>query len=127
MAETIDKAKSEAFDGIKQKIDSHGGVLTVKMGILRDAYGAGALGPDNVVRIQDILKSKGIGWSPSVLPTISGRNVRLYTLVSRFEESLERYSGRISPADDIAIKKCFTCDSLYEETIEKIRDMLEWK
>ena len=127
MANKSDTEKAKAFDEIKEMVDSHGGVLTVPMRILREAHGASGLGPLVVDDIQNHLNIKGIGWSPSELPTSSGRNVRLYTLVSRFQESLKRYSGRISPTDDEVIRKQFTCDSLYEETVNKIRNLLEMK
>ena len=119
--------KSESFDSIKEQVDSYGGVRTVQMRLLRDAHGAESLGPHVVAEIQKLLESKGIGWSPSELPTNADRNVRLFTLVSRFQKSLDRYSSKISPSNDEAIKKSFTCDGLYEETLEKIRSMLDAK
>lgn len=116
--------KSESFNAIRQRVDSHGGVLTLKMRELREAHGAKSLGPHVVAEIQVLLENQGIGHSPQELPTNGGNNVRLHTLRSRFEASLERYSNRISSKDDEAIRKSFTCDSLYEETIMKVRDLL---
>ena len=124
MADKSDTEREQAFLDLKERIDSHGGVLSVRMGDLRDAYGAKSLGTNNIISIQSYLDENGIGYSPDELPTNGTKKVRLYTLVSRFNDTLKKYSGNISERDDAAVRESFTCASLYD-TIKKIRKLLD--
>jgi hypothetical protein len=70
------------MDEVKAAVESNGGVLTIKMGDLRDAYGKGRLGVHVRSGIGKSLNGIGLGHYPDPLTDSQFDLVRLYKLGS---------------------------------------------
>lgn len=71
-----------SLEELREHVDNHDGVLTTTMGVLRDAYGKGRLGPHVRAGIHNALAGLGLGHFPSELPEYQNERVRLYRLGS---------------------------------------------
>lgn len=65
---------------VKAGVENNGGVLTIKMGELRVAYGSGRLGVHVRSRIGKSLNGMGLGYYPDPLSDSQFDLVRLYKL-----------------------------------------------
>ncbi len=68
----------ESLEEIKEAVVGHGGVLTLDMAQLRDAYGADRLGSHVREGIKAKLKKLGLAHRPRRLPNYQEDAVRLY-------------------------------------------------
>lgn len=67
-----------SWEEIKNQVEGNGNVLTVTMKELRDAEGAGKLGPQVAKNIRSKLAGIGLGHVPIALPGYQNEFVRLY-------------------------------------------------
>lgn len=63
---------------VRADVESHGGVLTMKMGALRDAHGVRKLGVHVRTGISEALKGAGLAHLPDPLPGYQEDLVRVY-------------------------------------------------
>ncbi|MBS1722951.1 MAG: hypothetical protein JSS66_08370 [Armatimonadetes bacterium] len=68
----------KSFDDISNEVSNNGDVMTITMGALRDAAGAGKLGEYVRKNISENLSKRGIGHLPEVLPVYQEEFVRLF-------------------------------------------------
>jgi len=67
-----------AWNAIKEKVEKHGNVLTVRMKTLRDATDKARLGVNVVGEISNALSDMGLGHFPLSLPLEQHEQVRLH-------------------------------------------------
>lgn len=75
--------KFSNYDQLAEVVKQNRGVITCKMGKLRDAYGAGKLGVNVVENIHDELHKRGLSYIPEKLPLSQFNSVRIYSRSSR--------------------------------------------
>ena len=75
--------KFSNYDQLVEVVKQHRGVITCKMGKLRDAHGAGKLGVNVVENIHDELDKRGLSHIPKDLPLSQFDSVRIYSRASR--------------------------------------------
>lgn len=80
---------------LKQRIEANGNVLTIRMEELRGIEGVGRLGPHVCTRIEEKLKSEGIGYYPSLKPD-GWQEVRLFRLGTPMADVIH---AAITPGD----------------------------
>lgn len=68
----------KTFEELANMVDKNGGVVTVTMGQLRDAYGAGKLGVHIRNGISDRLRQRGLRHWPEELPIYQEQYARIY-------------------------------------------------
>lgn len=73
-----DDSVPDGMRALAKKVTENGGVLTVKMQEVRDAYGSERLGRNVRSGIHDLLDQIGIGHVPKRLPVYQWKPVRLY-------------------------------------------------
>jgi hypothetical protein len=78
-----------ALETIKDKVEAEGGVASLLMGDVRDAYGAGRLGVHVRSGISKALLGMGLGHFPTDLPDSQYARVRIYKLGSSVADVIE--------------------------------------
>lgn len=73
---------ADTIQDIARQVDENGGVLSISMGSLREAYGKGRLGKHVLAAIQKELASNGLGHTPAELPSYQEVEVRVFRLGS---------------------------------------------
>ena len=89
------------LDAVARRVREHGGVLSVNMGQLRDAVGAGKLGSNVVAEISNGLRERGIRHYPEKLPTYQHEVVRLYEAGSHVGRLVEAVLTPGQEGDDV--------------------------
>jgi hypothetical protein len=109
------------IEAVRQAVDDAGGVLTVKVGALRDAYGAGRLGVHVRSGISRALQGAGLGHYPSDLPDWQDQPVRLFKLGSRVADLIDAV---LQPGDahDEELRQAIRGEAT--ETLAKIRELV---
>lgn len=72
--------KFKTYQELRQLCENSGGVMTVDLGSLRDAYGVDRLGVHVKSGIKRQLESEGLGSFPAELPNYQHELVRVYRL-----------------------------------------------
>lgn len=109
------------FQTIRAELDNEGGILSISMGELRDAYQVFRLGVHVRKGIHDTLESKGIGHYPAELPVYQDDRVRLYTLGSAFANMVKDLDDLTEEADQ---RLRDTVQSDHGETIKRIKELV---
>ena len=109
------------FQSIRAELDNKGGVLSLSMEQLRDAYDVMRLGVQVRQGIHDKLESMGIGHYPKELPVYQDNWVRLYTLGSPFANMLKDLED-ISEEADQRLRDTVLSD--HGETIKRMKELL---
>lgn len=90
------------FNSLDGTLQQSGGVFSLRMGDLRDAFGAGKLGKHIRAAISDELENRGIGYVPNPLPVNQHEYVRLYLRGTPAAEVIEAVTAIGDPdADEI--------------------------
>lgn len=106
---------------LKHKVDEAGGVLTVSMEDLRDAYGADRLGVNVRTRLQEQLAKLGLAHRPKDLPAYQEQQVRIYVQDSQVGE-LIRAATTLGSAADRRLREA--ANNRAVEILDKIRGMV---
>lgn len=77
-----DSTGFESLDELQEQVKAAGGVLTVPLALLRNAYGAQRLGPQVRANMSAHLRSLGLGHTPSEIPDRQTKAIRIYELDS---------------------------------------------
>ena len=109
------------FEDVASFVQGSRGIATVTMEDLRNAHGVGRLGVHVRRAIANNLASRGLGHWPEELPEYANGQVRLYSLGSRFAESVNDM-GNFSPEADERLRDIFSTG--YEEIIQSIRELV---
>jgi len=98
---------------VRDEVEKHGDVLSLKVEELRVAYGAGRMGIHVATAISDELAGMGIGHWPADIPIYSYEWVRLYKLGSAvgkvmqaildFGEDQDELLRQVATGEDAAI------------------------
>lgn len=109
------------IEKVKVAVDNNGGILTVEMSSLRDAYGAGKLGVNVVAAISEELSSYGVRHWPQSLPAKQWESVRLYKAGSPLSKIIELLDNYEDGVDERLIE--ITTDNAREK-IDQVRKIL---
>jgi hypothetical protein len=107
------------YDELREKVSDQAGVLTIDMGVLRDAHKAGKLGVHVRANISKELRSRGMGHSE--LGTYQHEGVRIWLMGSPAGDLIESVNN-VSPEADRAIRDAVESDS--SSVLEKIRELV---
>ena len=91
----------DSLEQIKEAVADHGGVLTLNMGELRDAYGADRLGSHIREGIEGEFGELGLAHRPRRLTNCQEDTVRLYLPKSPVGKLLEAASRRGESSDNV--------------------------
>ncbi len=86
---------------IQNEVERNGGVLTVSMQELRDAFGAGRLGRHVVTGISEELLKLGLGHFPQKLPASQDAEVRIYKQGGTIARIIDAVLRPSSSSDDV--------------------------
>ena len=109
------------YDELRDEVRNQGGVLTVDMGTLRDAHGAGKLGVNVRLNITKELRGQGLNHIGEYLPTYQDELVRLYLMGSPAGDLIESVLN-ISKSADQAIRDAVQSDAA--DVLEKVRELV---
>lgn len=103
---TVSSPQYETMEDLKKLVDANGGVLTVSMEGLRDAYGAGRLGVNVRAAIAKALAGHGLGHYPvdgrdgGRMPEFQTDAVRIYKLGSPIADLIDAVLSPTSQHDE---------------------------
>jgi len=109
------------MEDLRDLVDSHDGILTTEMEVLRDAYGKGRLGIHVREGIRNALAGLGLGHYPLVLPEYQDRPVRLYRLGSPVGNLIEAVL-ELDPDRDELLRRAVGGDET--EILQQIRELV---
>ena len=112
----------EGLARVKQDVEEAGGVLTIEMERLRDAYGVERLGTNVRDNIAKELAGMGIGHLPRKLPAYQEDEVRLYRLGSAIADLIEAVLKPSVSGDELLRS---TVSEGAEAILRKIREIIE--
>lgn len=119
-----DCAVPDSYDTIKAEVEQNGNVLTITMGRLREAHGAGRLGEHVRIDISKALAGIGLGHVPVALPPYQENIVRLYKLGTPVADVINA-AILPGPENDEKLKSLAGQDpSRYADIIDRIRDLV---
>jgi|SRR5579875_1601171 len=119
MIESLDAVQK--FEDLPTLIDANGGVLSIPMARLRDAYGAGRLGKHVRSNISNQLRSLGLAHMPAELPDSQLEQVRLYRAGSPAGRLIEAVTN-LGAKGDAVIREAASAQST--QILEKIRELV---
>jgi hypothetical protein len=110
-----------SFDDLRKKVEENGNVVTVSMGTLRDAHGAGKLGVHVRAAISKELAGRGLGHYPDPLPEYQEQVARIFKLGSPIADLLD---AALQPNDDHdeELRQAVSGDA--QEKINRIRELV---
>lgn len=111
----------KTLSDLKRLVEAEGGVLTITMGNLRDAHGAGRLGEHVRTNISRSLLGVGLGHYPKELPSYQHEDVRVYSINSPAGELIDAV---LNPglSNDEKVRQTVGQDAA--KIINKIRDLV---
>jgi hypothetical protein len=98
------------IDDLQRELRSKNGLMTVKMAVLRDAFGAGKLGIHVVHAISRELARRHIGHYPAPLPCKQATLVRLYEQDKPFAKIIEALNATGREGADDVLRRAFVAD-----------------
>lgn len=110
-----------SMEELRELVESHGGVWTTTMEVLRDAYGKGRLGVHVREGIRNALVGLGLGHFPPKLPDYQEHSVRLYRLGSPVGNLIEAILD-LSPERDDQLRQAAGGDDA--EILQQIRELV---
>ncbi len=112
----------KTMEDIKAAVEANGGLLTLKMEALRDAYGAGRLAKIVRENILKTLRGLGLGHLPAGdLPNEQEESVRLYKLGTPIGDLIDAVITP-SPAHDEEIRQVIKADN--SVILNQIRELV---
>jgi hypothetical protein len=96
--------------------------MTVTMGALRDAHGAGRLGIHVRTNISKELATRGLGHYPTELPDNQWQSVRVFKNGTPAADLINAVV-QPDPKNDQAIRKALDADA--QKVLDKIRELIE--
>jgi|HubBroStandDraft_3_1064219.scaffolds.fasta_scaffold247176_1 hypothetical protein len=112
------------YNELSKLVNENESVLTVTMGQLRDAHGAGKLGTTVVAGIHDRLESLGLGHMPPELSTTQWHTALLYrkgTAVARIVEAV----NNIGENSEAVLRQFASRDNRASEILQKIKELVD--
>lgn len=109
------------YDELRNKVSEQGGVLTVTMGTLRDAHGAGKLGSTVRENITKELRSRGLNHAYEELPSYQSDKVRLWLMGTPAGDLIEAVYNE-SAGTDKMIRDAVQSDAA--DVLEKVRELV---
>ena len=109
------------FDELRQNVEQNGNVVTVTMGALRDAHGAGKLGVHVRAAISKELAGRGLGHYPDPLPEYQEQVARIYKLGSPVADIIDAVLEP-TPSHDEELRQAVSGDA--QEKINRIRELV---
>jgi hypothetical protein len=109
------------YDELRQQVAERGGVLTVKMGTLRDAHGAGKLGSTVRENITKELRSRGLNHCYEELPSYQDDLVRIWLMGTPAGDLIEAVHNE-SPSTDQAVRDAIESDAA--DILDKVRELV---
>lgn len=109
------------YDELREEVEKSGGVLTVSMGVLRDAHGAGKLGVNVRANISKELRRRGLGHSPEDLPVYQHEAVRIWLMGSPAGDLIEAVFDT-GTATDQTIREAVESDA--SDVLDKVRELV---
>jgi hypothetical protein len=116
-----DHIELASLDELKQTVEGRQGVLTTKLRVIRDAYGAKKTGKHVLRNITDSLKDLGLGHFPLALPKDQHETIRVYKLDSPIAEVI----GAVltpSPANDEVLRDAAGGEAA--EILARVRELV---
>jgi len=111
----------ESLDELPGLVESGGGVLSLPMVYLRDAYGAGRLGVHVRSNISEALRGLGLAHMPAELPDSQWQEVRIYRVGSKAGKLIEAVM-EIGERGDGVIREATSAQPT--EVLERIRELV---
>src|SRR4051794_40487060 len=106
------------YDEIRERVSDQGGVMTISMGELRDAHGAGKLGIHVRTNISKELRRRGLNHAPEDLRVYQHETVRVWLMGSPAGDLIEAVNS-ISPESDQAIRDAV--ESNAADVLDRVR------
>jgi len=120
MADTTPSFKN--LHDLRQQLDSKfGGVITLPMWIIRNAYGAERLGVNVIANIGEELDGLGIGHLPKKLPADQLAYARVYLKKSPVGRVIKA-ALELNPDQDPALRKL--TNEKADEVLKKVRELV---
>lgn len=113
--------KFKNLDQVRSAVESNDGILSIEMGELRDAYGAGKLGVNVVSSISHELLAQGIKHWPPELPVKQWERVRLFKANTNLANIIELLN-KFEDANDNRLIELTTSEAQHK--IEQIKKIL---
>ena len=110
-----------AMNRIKEEVEESGGLKSVSMADLREAYGRGRLGVHVVRGIASELSGVGLGHYPLVLPQKQSAMVRLYKRGTKAEDVIKAMLTPGEEGDEILQE---TIETDAEEVLRQVREIV---
>jgi hypothetical protein len=111
----------DTLEELKDLVESSGGVLTVDMEDVRDAYGAGRLGVHVRLNISKALNGLGLGHYPPALPDRQWQPIRVYKLGSPAADFI---GAVLDPSEDNDEVIREAAGGEAAQTLEQIRELV---
>lgn len=109
------------YDELREKVEQNGGVLTVTMGTLRDAHGAGKLGSTVRENITKELRSRGLDHAYDELPAYQHDKVRIWLMGSPAGSLIEAVVNESADSDKV-IREAVQSDAA--DVLDKVRELV---
>jgi hypothetical protein len=110
------------YDQLREKVRENNGVLTVKMGTLRDAHGAGKLGVNVRANITKELRSRGLSHAHGdELPAYQEDPVRIWLMGTPAGDLIEAVHNESADSDS-AIRSAVESDAA--DVLAKVRELV---
>ena len=111
----------DSYEELFAALGEASGVLTVQMGQLRDAHGAGKLGVNVVAGISEELASRGLAHYPARLPLNQWESARIYRNGSPVARLIKAVLT-VDDESDAVLRTAVGNDST--ETLRKIKELV---
>ncbi len=120
MAERSDHEFSD-MEEVGRAVDENGGVLSLHMYSLRNAYGKGKLGKLVLIGISDKLKGLGLGHYPRELPNNQNIMIRLYRFGNPVAEIIEAALDPSEESDELLRRRS---EGTEAELLKQVRELV---
>jgi hypothetical protein len=112
---------NDNFETLAAQVDEAGGIQSVAMEQLREAYEAGRLGTHVRSGISDKLAEHGLHHLPAELPSSQSELVRLYSAGKPIGKVVEAVLNRTEQGDQL-LRDVVNADAL--ETLQRVRELV---
>ena len=116
-----DVVKFGSLQQVKDAVEEHGGILTVRMLALREAHGAERLGSLVRDEIATRLQQLGLAYQPDPLPRYQEEEARLYTRDGKVAELINA-ARQVGPRHDAVLRQA--AGNTSAEIIDRIRELI---
>ncbi len=120
---TYPQERNMSWDEIRERLDAEN-CFTITMGTLRDAHGAGKLGPHVSTAISKRLAQMGVGHVPQALPLSQNDQVRLFLHGTAVGDIISMVMTPSEANDTKLLDIVEKSDTSYAGIIAQIRDLV---